>query len=86
MALKQGERYRCPESDCGCEIQLAHRAAMKIHAAVAVQRWNASAKPPLPKPDRSSRWRVCDDFGGPRFQSSVTQTWGLLFPWVRGAR
>ena len=22
MALKQGERYRCPESDCGCEIQV----------------------------------------------------------------
>lgn len=22
MALKQGERYRCPESDCECEIQV----------------------------------------------------------------
>ncbi len=22
MALKKGERYRCPDPDCGCEIEV----------------------------------------------------------------
>lgn len=26
MALKQGEKYRCPKIDCGCEIQVTKGA------------------------------------------------------------
>ncbi len=27
MALKTGERYRCPHADCGCEIEVTKGAA-----------------------------------------------------------
>lgn len=27
MALKQGERYKCPDASCGCEIQVTKGAA-----------------------------------------------------------
>jgi hypothetical protein len=27
MALQKGERYRCPDSDCGCEIEVTKGAA-----------------------------------------------------------
>lgn len=26
MALQQGERYRCPDESCGCEIQVTKGA------------------------------------------------------------
>ncbi len=27
MAFKQGEVYRCPDPDCGCEVTVTQRAA-----------------------------------------------------------
>lgn len=27
MALKQGEVYRCPDAQCGCEITVTHSAS-----------------------------------------------------------
>jgi hypothetical protein len=27
MALQKGERYRCPDQECGCEIEVAKGAA-----------------------------------------------------------
>ncbi len=27
MALKKGERYRCPDAECGCEIEVTKGAA-----------------------------------------------------------
>ena len=27
MALKQGEVYRCPDTQCGCEITVTHSAS-----------------------------------------------------------
>ncbi len=27
MALKEGETYRCPDSECGCEIKVTKGAA-----------------------------------------------------------
>lgn len=27
MALQKGERYRCPDPDCGCEIEVTKGAA-----------------------------------------------------------
>ena len=27
MALQTGEKYRCPDADCGCEIQVTKGAA-----------------------------------------------------------
>jgi hypothetical protein len=27
MAFKEGEKYRCPDPDCGCEIQVTKGAA-----------------------------------------------------------
>ncbi len=27
MAFKQGEIYRCPDDDCGCEVQVTKGAA-----------------------------------------------------------
>jgi len=27
MAFKQGEKYRCPDPECGCEIQVTKGAA-----------------------------------------------------------
>lgn len=28
MAFKTGEKYRCPDSECGCEIQVMKGAAL----------------------------------------------------------
>ena len=27
MALKEGETYRCPDSECGCEVNVTRGAA-----------------------------------------------------------
>ncbi len=27
MAFKKGERYRCPDAECGCEIEVTKGAA-----------------------------------------------------------
>ena len=27
MAFQEGERYRCPDADCGCEIEVTKAAA-----------------------------------------------------------
>jgi len=43
MALQKGERYRCPDANCGCEIEVISRAvvAIKIRAAVAAKKCSA---------------------------------------------
>lgn len=40
MAFKKGERYRCPDAECGCEIEvtkLREKGATSLHA-VAVEK------------------------------------------------
>ena len=49
MALPKGEQYRCPDLNCGCEIEVTKGAplakvAIKHRAAVAVRRCKSSIK------------------------------------------
>jgi len=47
MAFKEGEVYKCPDADCGCEVTVtkaAHpaREATNRRAAAAASRWSGS--------------------------------------------
>jgi hypothetical protein len=38
MALQKGERYRCPDQECGCEIEVT-----KVPSLVKVEIWLRAA-------------------------------------------
>ena len=44
MAFQQGEVYRCPDRECGCEIQVtkgaAHRQRRQSKAALLLRKRN----------------------------------------------